>query len=156
MSNIPQRLTQFLEENKVPYEIVHHDAAFTAQEVAQEEHVKGRNHAKVVMVKSNGDLAMAVLPAHRIVDLEKFESLTHKGASLADEEEFTSLFPDCAVGTMPPLGNLYGVPTYVERSLSRDEFIVFQAGTHTDSIKLSYTDYERLAKPVIADLAVRL
>ncbi len=154
--NIPKRLTQFLDENNVPYEVLHHEAAFTAQEVAHEEHVKGRNHAKVVMIKSNGDLAMAVLPAHRIIDLEKLEHITQKAASIAAEEEFHSRFPDCAIGAMPPLGNLYGLSTYIERSLTKDEFIVFEAGTHTDSVKMKYSDYERLTQPVIADLAVRL
>jgi Ala-tRNA(Pro) deacylase len=147
---------QFLDENNAAYEILHHDAAFTAQEVAHEEHVKGRNHAKVVIVKLNGDLAMAVLPAHRIIDLEKFGKITRKSASIATEEEFRSRFPDCVVGAMPPMGKLYGLPTYVESSLTRDEFIVFKAGTHTCSVKLRYADYERLAQPMIADLAVRL
>ena len=154
--NIPKRLTQFLEDNNLTYEILHHEAAYTAQEAAHEEHVKGRNHAKVVMVKSNGDLAMAVLPAHRIIDLEKLENITRKSFSIAAEEEFQSHFPDCAVGAMPPLGNLYGLSTYIERSLTKDEYIVFEAGTHSDSIKMRFKDYERLAQPQIADLAVRL
>ncbi len=154
--NIPKRLTQFLEDNNVTYEILHHEAAYTAQEAAHEEHVKGRNHAKVVMVKSNGDLAMAVMPAHRIIDLEKLENITGKSFSIAVEEEFRPQFPDCAIGAMPPFGKLYGLPTYIERSLTKDEFIVFEAGTHTNSIKMSYADYERVAQPEIADLAVRL
>ena len=153
---IPKQLTQFLDENNVNYQILHHQPAFTAQKSAHEERIKGRNHAKVVMIKSNGDLAMAVLPAHRIMDLEKFENLTGRSASIAAENEFQSMFPECSVGAMPPLGRLYGLPTYIERSLTNDEYIVFQAGTHTDSVKMSYADYERLAQPVVADLAFRL
>src|SRR5206468_4359252 len=98
---IPARLIEFLDQNKVGYEILHHPEAFTAQELAAIEHVKGKQHAKVVMVKSDGAQLMAVLPADHRVDLEKFEKLTGKSTALATEADFKALFPDCALGTMP-------------------------------------------------------
>jgi Ala-tRNA(Pro) deacylase len=153
---IPSRLVEFLNQNKVRYEILHHPEAFTAQELAAIEHVKGRYHAKVVMVKADGEQLMVVLPADYRVDLEKLEKLTGKRTVLATEQEFKDLFPDCAIGAMPPFGNLYNVPTYVDKSLTEDDFIVFEAGTHTDAIRMSYADYERLAKPTIAEFAVKL
>ena len=153
--SIPTKLTEFLNQNKVRYEILHHPEAFTAQELAAIEHVKGKQHAKVVMVNADGDKIMAVLPADHRVDLDKFGKLTGKHAALATEEEFKSLFPDCAVGTMPPFGKLYGVETYVEESLTDNAYIVFEAGTHSDALRMSFADYERLAEPKVAEFAVK-
>jgi Ala-tRNA(Pro) deacylase len=152
---IPARLIEFLNQSKVRYELLHHPEAFTAQELAAIEHVKGKNHAKVVMVKAGTDKLMAVLPADHRVDLEKFDKVTGKRSALATEADFKALFPDCAVGTMPPFGHLYNVPTYVDRSLTDDDFIVFEAGTHQDAIKMKYGDYAQLAKPLVADFAVK-
>lgn len=153
---IPAKLTEFLDKSKVRYEVLHHPEAFTAQELAAIEHVKGRHHAKVVMVKADGEKLMAVLPADHRVDLEKLDKATGKCTALATEADFKALFPDCAVGTMPPFGNLYNIATYVDKSLSEDDFIVFEAGTHTDAIKMGYGDFEQLAKPKVVDFAVKL
>ena len=152
---IPAKLIEFLNQNKVPYQILHHPEAFTAQELAAIEHVKGKQHAKVVMVKTDGAPMMAVLPADHRVDLEKFDQLTGKPTVLATEADFKMLFPDCAVGTMPPFGSLYGVETYVDRSLSENETIVFEAGTHSDAVKMRYGDFARVANPKLADFAVK-
>ena len=153
---IPTRLTEFLDNNKVRYEVIHHPEAFTAQELSAIEHIKGKQHAKVVMVKAGGAQLMAVLPADHRVDLEKLDKLTGKRTALASEADFKQLFPDCAVGTMPPFGHLYGVETYVDRSLTENNTIVFEAGTHSDAVKISYADFARLAQAKVADLAVKL
>jgi Ala-tRNA(Pro) deacylase len=152
---IPKKLTDFLNRAEIKYEVLHHPEAYSSQQRAQAEHVKGRYHAKVVVVKSNGKQSLAVLPADRLLDLEKFERLTGKPAKLADEKEIQMAFPDCAVGAMPPFGSLYGLPTYVDQSLTDDEFVVFEAGTHTDAIKLSYKDFARVADAKVADFAIR-
>ena len=152
---IPAKLIEFLNQHKVPYQILHHPEAFTAQELAAIEHVKGKQHAKVVMVKTDGAPMMAVLPADHRVDLEKFDRLTGKPTVLATETEFETLFPDCAVGTMPPFGSLYGLETYVDRTLAENETIVFEAGTHSDAVKMRYGDFARVANPKLADFAVK-
>jgi Ala-tRNA(Pro) deacylase len=152
---IPLQLIDCLNESKVHYEILHHPEAVTAQRIAQAEHVKGRHHAKVVMIKSGGERLMAVLPADHQIDLEKVGKVIGKSASLDSEKEFKSLFPDCAIGAMPPFGNLYGLPTYVDKSLAAQDYIVFEAGTHSDAIKLSYRDYEKIVKPQVEDLAIK-
>lgn len=153
---IPLQLIDCLNESKVRYEILHHPDAVTAQRIAQAEHVKGRHHAKVVMIKSGEQRLMAVLPADHQIDLEKVGKVIGKTASLDSEKEFKSLFPDCAIGAMPPFGNLYGLPTYLDKSLAAQDYIVFEAGTHSDAIKLSYRDYEKIVKPQVEDLAVKL
>jgi Ala-tRNA(Pro) deacylase len=149
-------LIDFLNRSKVRYEVLHHPEAFTAQELAAIEHVKGRSHAKVVMVKAEGEVLMAVLPADHRVDLEKLDKATGRKTALATEAEFKALFPDCAVGTMPPFGELYGVPAYLDTSLTDAERIVFEAGTHSDAIRMRYADYARVAKSTIADFAVKM
>ena len=153
---VPARLIDFLNQSKVRYELLHHPEAFTAPELAAIEHVKGRSHVKVVMVKMGGELLMAVLPTDHRIDLEKLGKVTGRPTALANEEEFKAQFPDCAVGAMPPFGQLYGVATYLDQSLADAERIVFEAGTHSDAVKMRYADYERLAKPTVADFAVKL
>jgi Ala-tRNA(Pro) deacylase len=152
---IPKRLIDCLNENKAHYEILHHPEAVTAQRIAQAEHVKGRHHAKVVMVKSGDQHLMIVLPADHQIDLEKAEKTIGNAVSLAKEQEFKSLFPDCAIGSMPPFGKLYDLPTYVDKHLAEQDYIVFEAGTHTDAIKMSYRDYEKIVKPKVADLSIK-
>ena len=153
---IPKRLIDCLNENKAHYEILHHPEAVTAQRIAQAEHVKGRHHAKVVIAKSGDRHLMIVLPADHQIDLEKAEKTIGKAISLGKEQEFKSLFPDCAIGAMPPFGNLYNLPTYVDKQLAEQDYIVFEAGMHTDAIKMSYRDYEKIVKPEVKDLAIKL
>jgi len=153
---IPKQLIDCLNENKVRYEILHHLEAVTAQRIAQAEHVKGRHHAKVVIVKSGEQHVMTVLPADHQIDLKKIGKAIGKAASLAGEQDFKSLFHDCAIGAMPPFGNLYGLPTFVDKRLAQEDYIVFEAGTHTDAIKVSYRDYEKIVKPRVEDLAVKI
>jgi Ala-tRNA(Pro) deacylase len=153
---IPKRLIDCLNENKVHYEILQHHEAVTAQRIAQAEHEKGRHHAKVVMLKSGDQHLMMVLPADHQIDLEKAEKAIGKAVALDKEREFKSMFSDSAIGAMPPFGNLYGLPTYVDEHLAEQDYIVFEAGTHTDAIKMSYRDYEKIVKPEVRDLAIKL
>jgi Ala-tRNA(Pro) deacylase len=153
---IPKQLFDCLNENKVRYEILHHPEAVTAQRIAQVEHIKGRHQAKVVMLKSGDQHLMVVLPADHHIDLEKVEKAIGKPVSLGKETEFKSLFPDSVTGAMPPFGNFYGLPTYVDKHLAEQDYIVFEAGTHTDAIKISYTDYANIVKPNVGDLAIKL
>ncbi len=153
--NIPMKLLVFLNEHHVQYEVIHHPQRFTAQELAQIEGVKGSQHAKVVMVKSNGSHQMTVLPSDRMLDLQKLDETTGKDWQIENEDEFKELFPDCETGAMPPFGSLYDLPTYVDASLTNNDTIVFEAGTHTDAIKMKYRDFEELAHQMVADLSIK-
>jgi Ala-tRNA(Pro) deacylase len=124
--------------------------------VAASEHVPGRMLAKTVMVLADREMVMLALPAPYQVDLEKAAAaLGVDEARLAEEEEFSNSFLDCEVGAMPPFGNLYGVPVYVEKTLAEDETIVFRSGTHTETMSVSYSDFERLVEPTVAQFARR-
>ena len=155
--NCMERLQAYLRENNVPFQIQHHPVAYSAQEVAASEHVPGKMMAKTVVVFAGGETVMLALPASHRVEVEKAAAaLGVKEVRLAHEAELAVYFPDCEVGAMPPFGNLYDVPVWVDRSLAEDETIVFRAGTHTDTMSLKYGDYARLAKPNVAELAVHL
>ncbi len=152
--NCKERLENYLRENGVAFQVTHHPLAYTAQEVAAAEHIPGRLLVKVVMAQAGDRMVMLALPAPYRVNPDKVAAaLGVKEARLAREEEFAPVFPDCEVGAMPPFGNLYQVPVYVDKALAEDETIVFQAGTHTDTISMKYADYQRLVKPQVADFA---
>ena len=153
---IPKKLIDCLDQNNVQYEILRHAEAITAQRIAQAEHVKGRHQAKVVMVKSGDQHLMVVLPADHHLDLEKVEKAVGRSVSLGKENEFKSLFPDTAIGAMPPFGNLYDLPTYVDKHLAEQDYVVFEAGTHTEAIRMSYSDFEKIVRPKVEDLAIKL
>jgi len=149
-----QKLRKFLDEQGVSYQTLAHPPAFTAQEIAAAAHVSGKELAKTVMVKIDGRMAMAVLPASTKVDLDQFlEATIAQRVELASEQEFEDRFPDCAVGAMPPFGNLYGMDVYVSGELTDDEDIVFNAGSLTELIRLSYRDFERLVRPKVLSFA---
>ncbi len=143
-----RRLEQFLHEQHTPYETIHHARALTAQETAASAHIRGRLLAKTVMVNIDGRLAMVVLPAARRVHFGRLrEAIGAHDAGLASESEFRDLFPDCEVGAMPPFGNLYGIEVYVDESLVTDDDIAFNAGTHTEVVRMPYREFERLVAP---------
>lgn len=145
-----QRLKEFLDRERVPYQIIDHPLAYTAQETAAAAHVSGQELAKTVVVKLDGRMAMVVLPAAHKVNLEQLKRATGAhSVQLATEEEFATRFPECDLGAMPPFGNLYGMDTYVEDDLTEDEKIAFNAGSHTELIQLNYSDFERLAHPEV-------
>jgi Ala-tRNA(Pro) deacylase len=146
--SICAKLKDYLDENNIKYTSITHSRAYTAQEIAATLHVPGKELAKTVIVKIDGQLAMAVLPAPRHIDFERLKEATGaQHVELASEDEFTNRFPDCEIGAMPPFGNLYRLPVYVAQSLAQDEEIVFNAGTHVDAIRMKYADFARLVNP---------
>ena len=144
------KLKGFLDANGVKYVCISHSKAFTAMEVAASAHVQGREMAKTVIVKLDGKLAMAVLPATRKVDIERLRrGAQAETAELANEHEFRADFPGCELGAMPPFGNLYGMNVFVDPQLSEDKEIAFNAGSHTELIRLSYKDFRGLVQPKV-------
>lgn len=151
-----QKLKEFLDSNKIKYVAVRHSLAYTAQEIAASAHIRGKGMAKTVVVKIDGKMAMTVLPANYKVDFDLLEkSLGAERVRLATELEFKDKFPGCDVGAMPPFGNLYGMDIYVASSLAEDEEIAFNAGSHTELIRLSYKDYEKLVKPKVLKFSTK-
>jgi Ala-tRNA(Pro) deacylase len=147
-----KKLMEFLDKNGVKYISIRHSPAYTAQEIAGAAHIKGQNVAKTVMVRIDGELAMAVLPAQCRVDLDKLKQARNaQSAEIAKEADFTQLFPDCEPGAMPPFGNLYDLPVWVDTTLIGDDKIAFNAGTHSDLVQMTYKDFERLVKPEVID-----
>jgi Ala-tRNA(Pro) deacylase len=150
-----QRLQEFLDEHQVKYIVISHSRAFTTQEIAAATHIPGKELAKSVIVDIDGEMAMAVVPGSQKVDLYLLRDLVGaQRVTLAKESAFKDRFPECELGAMPPFGNLYGMPVYVADSVTEDEEIAFNAGSHTQLVKMSYRDFERLVQPRVMHFAV--
>jgi len=146
--SIPRQITDFLNSRNVAYRFCTHSPAYTAQGTAHAQHVSGKDLAKVVMVMADDRLVMTVLPASHRVDLDRLaELLNAKKTRLAAEEEFKDVFPGCELGAMPPLGNLYNLEVWLDTSMEERPEIVFNAGTHVDSIQMRTADLEALVQP---------
>ena len=151
-----KKLKEYLDRYHIKYVTISHSPVYTAQEIAASAYIPGKELAKTVMVKIDGRMAMAVLPASYKVDFDLLKKAA--GASsvgLASEEEFKDIFPDCEIGAMPPFGNLYGMDVFVASSLAEDGEIAFNAGSHSELIRLAYKDFERSAKPKVVKFSFK-
>src|SRR5262249_9450985 len=154
---ILRKLQEYLDQHQIKYQVLTHSPAYTAQEVAQVQHIPGRQMAKVVMVKKeNGTPVMLVLPASHKVNFARLREVLHQPAELEQEREFRHVFPGCETGADPPFGNLFNLDTIVDTALSKDEEIVFNAGSHWQTLKMRYDDYIRLFHPRVAAFAEHL
>lgn len=148
------KLREFLDSHQVRYTTITHSAAFTAQGIAALTHIPGKELAKTVIVNVDDTLAMVVLPASLHVDLDLLRYVTGaKNVAIAHERDFQNCFPGCELGAMPPFGNLYDLPVYVDESLTKDREIAFNAGSHYELIRMAYDDYDKLVHPVVARIA---
>ncbi|MGD8865868.1 MAG: YbaK/EbsC family protein [Anaerolineales bacterium] len=149
-----ETLLHYLEEKDIDYEVLRHEKAYTAQEVAAAAHISGDAVAKAVMVIVDGEMGMAVLPASYRVNLDHLkEQLGAKQVRLATEKEFKDRFPDCDLGALPPFGNLYDIPIYADERLSEEIDLAFCGGSHTELIRISFEAFKRLAEPRIHKFA---
>jgi Ala-tRNA(Pro) deacylase len=147
------KLREFLDSRHIKYLVISHSLAYTAQGIAALTHVSGKKLAKTVIVKIDGILAMAVVPAPAHVDLDRLRALTGaRAVELASEREFKDAFPDCETGAMPPFGNLYDMSVYADASLAEYQEITFNAGTHRELVCMNWDDMVRLVNPMVADL----
>jgi Ala-tRNA(Pro) deacylase len=148
-----QKLKEFLDSRGVKYVMIQHSPAFTAQEIAASAHVPGKELAKTVMVRVDDKLAMAVVPASLKVNFDLVrEAAGAERVALAGEADFQDMFPGCEIGAMPPFGNLYDMDVYVSEALAHDEEIAFNAGSHTELMRLAYEDFQRLVGPKVAKI----
>jgi len=151
------KLRDFLDSHDIKYLVISHSLAYTAQGIAALAHVSGKKLAKTVIVKIDGILAMAVVPASLHVDLDRLRTLTGaRTVEIASEREFKDAFPDCETGAMPPFGNLYDMAVYADASLGDNEEITFNAGTHRELIRMAWNDVVRLVNPTVTDLVHRV
>jgi Ala-tRNA(Pro) deacylase len=148
------RLHNYLDQQHAPYSTLSHERTVTAQETANCAHIGNRHFAKTVMLRVDGELAMMVMPAAYRVDLIRLSrALGGRVVEVAQESDFRDAFPDCELGAMPPFGNLYGMPVYVDARLAEQPEIAFNAGSHTDLVQMSYAEFERLAQPELLWMA---
>ena len=154
--SVPQRLKSFLDSNQIPYESLPHSTTYTAQGTATLMQISGKEVAKTVVLRAGAtwdQTILAVLPGSKHVKLDKLAAAVGKPVRLASEVEFSSIFPDCELGAMPPFGALYNLPVYVDESLAKDREVIFNAGTHRDAVRMNYEDFVHLADPKICSFA---
>lgn len=145
-----KKLKEYLDKEKIKYVSIMHSTAYTAQEVAASAHITGKELAKTVIVQLDGEMAMAVLPANRKIVLQDLREVTGSDqVKFASEEEFRAKFPECETGAMPPFGNIYGMDVYIAEALTHNEEIAFNAGSHTEVIRMKFGDFESLVKPKV-------
>ncbi len=148
------QLETILRERDIPYEVHSHPPTYTAQQLAQVEHVPGEMVAKPVIVKGRGGFAMCVLPAPRHLDMRRVaEVLEDPDVRLAMESEMAELFPDCELGAEPAIGSLYGLRTIIDRRLENDDYVITPAGTHEESLRMRREDWERICNALVANIA---
>ena len=142
------RLREFLDSHNIKYQVILHSRAYTAQGIAGLAHIPGQELAKTVMIRLDDNLAMAVLPASAHVDVTAIKAIAGvENARLATELEFKDRFPECETGAMPPFGNLYGMAVFVDEELAKDEEIAFNAGSHTELVRMAFHDFVHLVNP---------
>ncbi len=148
------RVTEFLDESAVSYEVTKHIPTFTAQQMAAAEHEPGKYVAKPVIVKADGKYMMCVLAACSKIDLGALKKqLGAKHVELALEKEIGEIFNDCDLGAEPPFGNLYDLPVIMDKAMEKDDHIIFQAGSHEEAIRISMNDYRKLVKPKVLEFS---
>jgi Ala-tRNA(Pro) deacylase len=153
--SIPKHISEFLDSQHIAYQHCIHSPAYTAQGIAHTQHISGKEIAKVVMVMADSKMVMAVLPGSRRIDLALLRRLLNAGTiRLATENEFRDFFPDCELGAMPPLGNLYHLEVWMDESIKPHPTMVFNAGNHAETIQMSYFDFERLVQPHVGNFSV--
>jgi Ala-tRNA(Pro) deacylase len=145
------KVQEYLKQQNVWFEPILHRRTFTAQYTAQAVHARGDEVAKTVVLRANGKCVLAVLQAtHKIDMMRAREALATQALTLAEEQDFRKLFPDCEVGALPPFGSQYGLKTLVDESLTHDAEIIIEGNTHEESIRMKYADFERLERPQVA------
>lgn len=153
---ILKKLKEYLDDNNIKYYGISHSQAFTAEDISKTAHIPIRELAKTVMVKVDGKILMAIVPASDMVSFKKLKKiLGAEKVELAEESDFNDIFPMCELGAMPPFGNLYNVDVLVASSLTEDKNIAFNAGSHRELIKMEYRDFEKLIKPKIMDFSIK-
>jgi Ala-tRNA(Pro) deacylase len=153
---IPASISDYLDQHRARYTVMSHPTAYTAQEEAAAARIPGRDWAKTVVCFADDEPVLAVLPAPNVLDLKRLQHTTHaRSVRLATEKEFAPWYQDCELGAMPPLGPLYGQRVFVDEQLTIDPEVAFSAGSHHDTIRMPYTEFERLVHPTVAEIAQR-
>ena len=154
MPEIARSLRDFLENQHVEYEVIHHHTDHTAGQTAYDTHTPPNEFAKTVFVWVGDRLAMAVLPSDQLLSESKLAlGLDVPSVALASESDFEDLCDDCEIGAEPPFGNLYALPVYISPSLAEDDEITFNAGSHREAVRMKYKDFARLVEPQVVPLA---
>jgi len=148
------KLQPYLDRMGIHYQMLRHDTTYSAQGLARAEHISGHRVIKPVLVQADGQFVLCAVPASSRVDLDELQrQLGVSEMKLADEQAMARVFEDCELGAEPPIGAIFGLPTVMDDSLTKQDNVTFQAGSHVEAITMAMADYRRIAQPGIAHFA---
>ena len=149
------RVKKYLDDQGLAYEVVSHQETFSTCEEAMAVGVIASHVAKTLVIKTRAGDVLAVLPASERVDIHKLRDIADDNhARLATEDEMKTEFTDFDLGAVPPLGELFEAPVLLDGQLENADEIIFAAGTHSDSVKLSGEDFLKLTHPQVVDIVL--
>lgn len=151
--NVLEEIKKFLDDKNVEYKCWDHPPVRTSEEAAKIRGTPIESGAKALVFRSEGKFFMVVIAGDKKVEFKKIKKvIKSQKCSLATPEEVLKI-TGCEVGSVPPFGNLFGIPVYLDKSLLRSTTINFNAGKHGTSIAMSVEDYQKVVKPTIVDVA---
>jgi Ala-tRNA(Pro) deacylase len=146
--SVAHTLQNYMSQKDVHFDVLKHSPSRSSMQTAEAAHVPGDNLAKAVILEDDQGYVMAVVPATHQIRLGKLRRQLKRELRLAAERDFAELFHDCEVGAIPPLGEIYGMPTVVDDSLANRSDVYFEAGDHEDLIHMSGSDFQKLLATV--------
>ena len=136
-------LQKHLDRN-VTYDVLTHDPTMSSTRTAQACHVSGERLAKAIVLRHDGRYLLAVLPATHHVRLADLKTQIGDDVDLADEDEIKRLFPDCAPGAVPPIGEAYELDVIVDDSIQAQPDVYLEGGDHTTLVHMDQAQFARL------------
>lgn len=134
---IAMTLQQYLDDNRVAYDVTRHKKTSCSSKMAEASHVPGDSLAKGVVLKWDDAYILAVIPSTRHVEMDKIADIVEGQVTLASEQEASLLFPDCEEGAVPVIGVAYGLATIVDERLDDCESIYFEGGDHRSLVHVT-------------------
>jgi Ala-tRNA(Pro) deacylase len=151
--NVLEEIRKLLDKHKVSYKCWDHPPVHTSEEAAKVRGTPLESGAKAMVLRSEGKYLMVVIAGDKKMDFKKVKgAIDSPRLTLATPEEVKQV-THCVIGSVPPFGNIFKIPVYLDRSLLRSPIINFNAGKHGTSIAMSITDYQKVVQPVLVDVA---
>ena len=146
-----EKILQLLDSSGVVYKTEHHEPTRASEDAARIRGVDLHTGAKALVIRGNKSRKhfLCVIPADLKLDGKKMKTLLGEAISFASDPVTVT---GCVPGSVPPLGSVIGLQTYCDKRLAENEFINFNAGSLTDSVRMTYADYLRIEKPIVVDI----
>lgn len=148
---IVEKIKNLLNKNNIEYKLFIHEPVYTSKQAALVRKVDIKTGVKALLLK-NKEFILALIPANKKLNIKKLSSISKLGRlSFASPQEVIEK-TDCEIGSVPPF-NFNNIKTYADKEILENEFINFNTGLHTHSIKMKSQDLFNLIKPTIVEIS---